>query len=92
MATVYIPTPLRRLTNGQARVEAEGKNIAQLIEGLEADFPGFKARICDESGEIKRFINVFVNEEDIRTLQGKDTPLREEDEVSIIPAMAGGRA
>jgi molybdopterin synthase sulfur carrier subunit len=87
---VYVPTPLRRLTDGQAKVEASGQNVAEAIEELEARFPGFKGRVCDETGEIKRFINVFVNGEEIRALQGRATALQDGDEVSIIPAMAGG--
>ncbi len=91
MATVYVPTPLRRLTGGQARVQVEAGTVGELIEKLEAQFPGFKNRLVEaESGEIKRFINVFVNGEEIRSLQGTETPLDENAEVSIIPAMAGG--
>ncbi|GAP64499.1 MAG: MoaD/ThiS family protein [Ardenticatenia bacterium] len=92
MAIVYVPTPLRRLTGGQARVEVQASTIRDLVEALEAQYPGVKARLVDEErGEIKRFINVFVNGEEIRALQGEETPLSENDEVSIIPAMAGGR-
>nr|WP_290668866.1 ubiquitin-like small modifier protein 1 [Ardenticatena sp.] len=92
MAIVYVPTPLRRLTGGQARVEVQASTIRDLVEALEAQYPGVKARLVDEDrGEIKRFINVFVNGEEIRALQGEDTPLGENDEVSIIPAMAGGQ-
>lgn len=89
---VYVPTPLRKLTGGQTKVFASGKDIAELVEDLEANFPGFKERICDERGEIKRFINIFLNGKEIRSLQGRRTPLQDEDEVEvyIIPAMAGG--
>ncbi|MDQ7030928.1 MAG: ubiquitin-like small modifier protein 1 [Ardenticatenia bacterium] len=91
MATVYVPTPLRRLTGGQARVDVEAGTVGELIEKLEDQFPGIKNRLVEaESGEIKRFINVFVNGEEIRSLQGTETPLDEHAEVSIIPAMAGG--
>jgi molybdopterin synthase sulfur carrier subunit len=90
MSTVYVPTPLRRLTDGQPRVNVAASNIEELIDKLEQAFPGFRARLCDDSGEIKRFINVFVNGEEIRGLQGKATLLSDRDEVSIIPAMAGG--
>lgn len=89
MPKVYVPTPLRRLTEGQSQIEVHAKTIGELIDAMEARYPGVKERLCD-NGEIKRFINVFVNDEEIRNLQGKETPLREEDEVSIIPAMAGG--
>ncbi len=90
MTTLFVPTPLRKVTNGQSKVELDAKNIDELIERAEAEYPGFRGRVLDESGEIKRFINVFVNKVDIRTLQGKATPLKEGDEVSVIPAMAGG--
>lgn len=90
MATVFIPTPLRRLTGGQAKVEVAGQDIASLIEALEARYPGFRDRLLDNSGEIKRFINIFVNDTEIRTLQGKATPVGATDQVSIVPAMAGG--
>ena len=92
MTTVRIPSPLRRYTNGQSKVESSGANVNEIIESLEAQYPGVKARLCDDSGQIKRYVNVFVNDEEIRTLQGGDTPIGEKDEVSIIPAMAGGRA
>lgn len=90
MATVRIPTPLRRLTGNQAKVTASGGTIAELVAALEAAYPGIKDRLVDETGEIKRFVNVFVNGDEIRTLQGAATPLKDGDEVSIIPAMAGG--
>ena len=88
--TVRIPTPLQRLTNGQGEVESTGKNVSELLEDLERRHPGIKERICDESGKLRRFVNVFVNEEDIRFLQGDQTALKDGDEVSIIPAIAGG--
>ena len=90
MATVFVPTPLRRFTNGQSKVEVEGQDVAELVEQLEANYPGFQARLLDKKGNVKRFINIFVNDKDIRTLQGQETPLQAEDEISIIPAMAGG--
>ncbi|HMQ53062.1 MAG TPA: MoaD/ThiS family protein [Anaerolineae bacterium] len=91
MATVRIPSPLRRYTNGQSKVEGNGTTVSELINSLETQFPGVKSRLCDESGQIKRYVNVFVNNAEIRTLQGSETPVGEKDEVSIIPAMAGGR-
>ena len=91
MATVFIPMPLRRLVNGQSKVKVDGQNIAELVEQLEANYPGFQARLLDNKGEIKRFIKIFVNDKEIRALQGKETPLQADDEVSIFPAMAGGR-
>ncbi len=87
---VRIPTPLQGLTNGAAEVDAEGKTVRELIEDLEQRYTGIKARLCDESGELRRFVNIFVNDEDIRFLQGLDTELKEGDEVSIVPAIAGG--
>ncbi len=91
MTTVRIPSPLRRYTNGQSKVESNGTNVAELLENLEAQFPGIKSRLCDDNGQIKRYVNVFVNDEEIRTLQGSETSLTDNDEVSIIPAMAGGK-
>lgn len=91
MATVRIPSPLRRYTNGQAKVTVPAQDITALIDNLEAAYPGLKSRICDESGQIKRFINVFVNEDEIRTLQGAASSVTDADEVSIVPAMAGGK-
>ena len=89
-ATVRIPTPLRKLTNEQETVEVESATIGAAVEELEGKFPGIKERIVDEEGEIRRFVNVYVNEEDIRFLENQDTPLKEGDDVSIIPAIAGG--
>lgn len=89
-AKVRIPAPLRKLTKDQAIVEAQGANIEELIASLEKTYPGLKERICDESGQIRRFINVFVNGEDIRFKQGAKTSVGEGAEVSIIPAIAGG--
>ena len=91
MATIRIPSPLRRYTNGQSKVESKGANIGELIADLESQFPGIKTRLCDDKDQIKRYVNVFVNEEEIRTLQGIDTTIDDRDEVSIVPAMAGGQ-
>jgi molybdopterin synthase sulfur carrier subunit len=88
--TVRIPTPLQRLTNGQGEVQCEGKTVMELLSDLERRHPGIKERICDETGKLRRFVNVFVNEEDIRFLQGDQTAVKAGDEVSIIPAIAGG--
>ena len=90
MVTVRIPTPLRRLTGNQAKVQVGGNTIAEVINMLDRAHPGIKDRLLDETGDIKRFINIFVNGEEIRTLQGAATPVKDNDEVSIIPAMAGG--
>jgi len=87
---VRIPTPLQKLTQGKTEVEIEGKDIRELIENLEKNFPGIKERICDEKGNVRRFINIYVNEEDVRFLQLDKTSLKDGDEISIIPAIAGG--
>lgn len=87
---VRIPTPLLSLTQGQREVEAEGATLKELIEDLERKYPGLKERLCDEEGNLRRFINFFVNDEDIRFLQGEETPLKPGDVVSIVPAIAGG--
>ena len=88
--TVRIPTPLQKFTKNQTVVKAHGVNVKELIEDLEKKFPGIKERICDETGKIRKFINIYINEEDIRFLQQDETPLKDGDEVSIIPAIAGG--
>ncbi|NWF71580.1 MAG: MoaD/ThiS family protein [Nitrospirae bacterium] len=90
MINVRIPTPLRPLTKGQGEVTAQAKSIAEMIETLNASHPGIKSRLCDETGELRRFVNIYVNEEDIRFLKGKETSLKDGDEVSIVPAIAGG--
>ncbi|KPK41625.1 MAG: hypothetical protein AMJ78_05005 [Omnitrophica WOR_2 bacterium SM23_29] len=87
---VRIPQPLQGLTNNVAEVEATGATIKDLIDDLERRYPGIKDRICDESGKVRRFVNLFVNEEDIRFLEREATKLKDKDEVSIIPAIAGG--
>jgi len=88
--TVRIPTPLQKVTQNKAEVVLSGSNIREMIDGLERNFPGIKERICDEKGKIRRFINIYVNEEDIRFLKQDQTSLKDGDEVSIIPAIAGG--
>ena len=90
MIKVRIPTPLRPLTKNQGEVEAKAASIAEMIENLNAAHPGLKDRLCDDKGELRRFVNIYVNEEDIRFLKGKDTSLKDGDEVSIVPAIAGG--
>ncbi len=91
MIKVRIPTPLRPLTRGQGEIEAKASSVAEMIDNLNATHPGLKDRLCDEKGELRRFVNIYVNEEDIRFLKGKDTSLKDGDEVSIVPAIAGGR-
>lgn len=90
MPTVYLPAPLRRLTNGQGWVEIPPGTVDDVLAALDGQFPGMRAQLCDEGGEIKSFINVFVNGSEIRTLEGRQSPVAEGDEISIIPAMAGG--
>ncbi|MGH7326351.1 MAG: ubiquitin-like small modifier protein 1 [Candidatus Rokuibacteriota bacterium] len=89
--TVRIPTPLRSITKGNAEVKAAGDTVADLVEDLERQFPGLRERLVDEGGELRRFVNIYVNEEDIRFLQGRKTALKDGDQVSIVPAIAGGR-
>ncbi len=91
MIKVRIPTPLRPLTKNQGEVEATGATIAEIIDNLESNHPGIKGRMCDDTGELRRFVNIYVNEEDVRFLKGKETILKDGDEVSIVPAIAGGR-
>ena len=91
MATkVRIPTPLRKLTNNEEVVEVKSGTIGEVFAELQARFPGIQERLLDENGEVRRFVNVYVNEEDIRFLKNKQTTLKEGDEISIIPAIAGG--
>ena len=88
--TVRIPTPLRKLTNEQDIVEGSGETLAEMIDGLESSFPGLKERLCDDTGDLRRFVNVYVNGEDVRFADGVSTKLNGGDEVSIVPAVAGG--
>lgn len=87
---VRIPTPLRRLTNGQDKVSVDGSSLNDVIASLEADFPGIKARICDDQGELRNFVNVYVNGEDVRFMDGLNTSTAAGDEISVVPAVAGG--
>jgi sulfur-carrier protein len=87
---VRIPTPLRGLTNGARLVDVSGGDLSQAIDELDRRFPGIRARLIDDHGEVLRFVNIFVNERDIRFLGGLRTPLTDGAEVSIVPAMAGG--
>ncbi len=87
---VRIPTPLQKLTQNQSEVSVEGATVRQVIQSLEKNYPGIQERLCDEKGSLRRFVNFYVNEEDIRFLQGDATALKAGDEVSIVPAIAGG--
>ena len=87
---IRIPTPLRRMTNGLDKVEMESSNLSELVEKLDAEYPGFKERLVDENGELRYFVNIYVNGEDVRFLKGLETSTDSGDEVSIVPAVAGG--
>jgi molybdopterin converting factor small subunit len=87
---VIIPTPLRRFTNGVETVEVQARTVGDVFNQLESQFPGIRARLCEESGELRRFINVYVDGEDIRFLNRLETSISEQAEVSIVPAIAGG--
>ena len=87
---VRIPTPLRRMTGGADKVDLEVDDLSQMIDKLESDYPGFKERLLDEEGELRYFVNIYVNGEDIRFDQGLKTSIKSGDEISIVPAVAGG--
>lgn len=87
---VRIPTPLRTLTNGEEEVLVEGNSIKEVIDNLEVNCNGIKERICDQNGQIRRFINFYVNDEDIRFLNNQETVVKDGDQISIVPAIAGG--
>lgn len=89
---VRIPTPLRSLTSGSEEVIVEGNSIKEVIDNLETNYKGFKARLCDEKGQIRRFINFYLNDEDIRFKDNQETPVNDGDQISIVPAIAGGKA
>jgi molybdopterin converting factor small subunit len=90
--TVRIPTPLRTLTSGQAEVSAAGATVAAVLADLERQHPGVRARLMDDGGQLRRFVNVYLNDEDIRFLGGLETPVPATADVSIVPAIAGGAA
>jgi molybdopterin synthase sulfur carrier subunit len=87
---IRIPTPLRRVTNGTAKVEIDASTVGEIIDRLDGDFPGIKERLLDEAGEMRYFVNIYLNGEDVRFLQGTGTSTKDGDEVSIVPAVAGG--
>lgn len=88
--TVRIPAPLQKLTKDKTEVEANASNVKELVDDLEKNFPGIKNRLCDDTGKVRRFLNIYVNDEDVRFLQQEETVLKDGDEVSIVPAIAGG--
>ena len=87
---VRIPTPLRRVTNGQDKVQVNGGSVGAIIGDLDTQFPGLKERLCDAQGELRNFVNIYVNGEDVRFLDGINSATAEGDEISIVPAVAGG--
>ena len=89
--TVRIPTPLQEFTQQQDQVELEGGTVKEVLSGLDERYAGIRQRLYDDEGNLRRFVNIYVNQEDIRFLQGEDTGLNEGDEISIVPAIAGGR-
>ena len=90
MPTIRIPTPLRKLTGERETIEADGATVGELLTAIDQTYPGLRERICDEQGQVRRFVNVYVNDEDIRFLSDQATPVKGTDEVSIVPAIAGG--
>lgn len=87
---VRIPTPLRKVTNGDDKVTVEGSTLGGIIDSMESQYPGIKGRLCDDQGQLRNFVNIYVNGEDVRFLDGMGTPTNSGDEVSIVPAVAGG--
>ncbi|MDH4091255.1 MAG: MoaD/ThiS family protein [Cyclobacteriaceae bacterium] len=91
MATVFIPTPLRKFTNNTAKVEAEGNNVSEVVKALTNSYPELKRHLVNADGRIPSFINIFVGDDDIRSLQQEQTPVKENSQISIVPAIAGGK-
>ena len=89
-AIVRIPTPLRKVTNGEDKASVAAGTMVEVVKSLEVQFPGLKARICDDDGELRSFVNVYINGEDVRFLNGMNSSVSSGDEVSIVPAVAGG--
>jgi len=90
MAKVRIPTPLRKFTGGEDEVAASGSTVGQIVADMDGRFPGIRERLCEADGRVRRFVNIYVNGDDIRFLANLDTAVKETDEVSIVPAIAGG--
>ena len=88
--SVRIPTPLRRATNGADKADVSGENVRAIIDDLDSQFPGIRARLCDDQGDLRNFVNIYVNGEDVRFLEGLGTSISDGDDVSIVPAVAGG--
>lgn len=90
MVSVKIPTPLRKFTNDKSEIEADGETVKDLIDDLDKSYSGIKNRLVDDKGEIRKFINIYVDDEDIRFLQGKETKIKGKKQITIVPAIAGG--
>jgi sulfur-carrier protein len=88
--TVHVTSVIQQVVNGQREFLAEGKSVGELIDNIEQEYPGFATKVMDEQGDLRRFVNVYLNDEDVRYLGGKDTPLQDGDSVSFLPALAGG--
>jgi molybdopterin converting factor small subunit len=88
---VRIPTPLQKFTKNQSEVQAEGTTVEEVLDHLDASFPGIRERLCDDRGAVRKFINLYLNDEDIRFMDGEKTPMKDGDELAIIPAIAGGQ-
>ena len=89
--SVRIPTPLRKVTNGEDKADAEGNTVSAIIASLDSQFPGIKSRLCDDNGELRSFVNIYINGEDIRFMDGVESGVDAGDEISIVPAVAGGQ-
>jgi sulfur-carrier protein len=89
--TVHVTSVIQQVVNGQREFAAEGGTVGELISNIEDSYPGFASRIMDENGDLRRFVNIYLNDEDVRYLGGKDTPIKEGDSVSFLPALAGGQ-
>ena len=87
---VRIPTPLRRLTKGEDKVSVDGASLGEIVNALEAKYPGIKDRLCDDAGALRNFVNIYINGEDVRFLDGLITVISDGDEISVVPAVAGG--
>ncbi|RKH41769.1 MoaD/ThiS family protein [Corallococcus sicarius] len=90
MTTIRIPTPMRTLTRNQAEVQATGATVGDVLKDLDARYPGMGARLFDERGAVRRYVNIFLNDEDVRALKSLETPVADADRITLIPAMAGG--
>jgi molybdopterin synthase sulfur carrier subunit len=88
---VRIPTPLQKFTKNQSEVQAEGASVREVLDDLDRSFPGLRERLCDDRGAIRKFVNLYLNDEDIRFMEGEKTSLKDGDELAIIPAIAGGQ-